>query len=297
MRYYIDGKLYPKEEAKISVLDHGLLYGDGVFEGIRAYNGRVFRLEQHLGRLWQGARTLMLQIPLSREEMQKAVLWTLRENKLRDAYIRLVVTRGVGDLGLDPRKCPKPSVIIITDTISLYPAELYERGMEVVSVSTRKNHPDALNPNIKCLNYLNQILGRLEVNREGVPEGIMLNHDGHVAEATADNIFIVLNGVLVTPPAIAGILLGITRETVLELARREGIPTEERLFSLHTLYNSAECFLTGTGAEVVPVVKVDGRTIGAGIPGEITRRIVKSFRELVLEEGTPIDIKVEGGEQ
>ncbi len=287
--YYIDGKLYPKEEAKVSVLDHGFLYGDGVFEGIRAYNGRVFRLEQHLDRLWQGARTLMLQIPLSRDALRKAVLWTLRENKLRDAYIRLVVTRGVGDLGLDPRKCPRPSVIIITDTISLYPAELYERGMEVVSVSTRKNRTDALNPNIKCLNYLNQILGRLEVNREGAPEGIMLNQDGHVAEATADNIFMVLKGILVTPPAIAGILLGITRETVLELAVKEGIPTEEKLFGLHTLYNSDECFLTGTGAEVVPVVKVDGRTIGAGVPGEMTRRIIKSFRELVQQEGTPID--------
>lgn len=287
--YYIDGKLYPKEEAKVSVLDHGFLYGDGVFEGIRAYSGRVFRLEQHFDRLWQGARTLMLQIPLSRDELRKAVLWTLRENKLRDAYIRLVVTRGVGDLGLDPRKCPRPSVIIITDTISLYPAELYERGMEVVSVSTRKNRPDALNPNIKCLNYLNQILGRLEVNREGAPEGIMLNQDGHVAEATADNIFMVLKGVLVTPPAIAGILLGITRETVLEVAVKEAIPTEEKLFGLHTLYNSDECFLTGTGAEVVPVVKVDGRTIGAGVPGEMTRRIIKSFRELVQQEGTLID--------
>ncbi len=289
MRYYIDGNLYPKDEAKVSVLDHGFLYGDGVFEGIRAYNGRVFRLEQHLDRLWQGAKTIMLQIPLSREELRKAVLWTLRENKLWDAYIRLVVTRGVGDLGLNPQKCPKPSVIIITDTISLYPQELYERGMEVVSVSTRKNRPDALNPNIKSLNYLNQILGRLEVNREGAPEGIMLNQDGYVAEATADNIFVVLKGVLVTPPAIAGILLGITRGTVLELAMKEGIPTEERLFSLHTLYNGDECFLTGTGAEVVPVVKVDGRTIGAGVPGEITRRIVKAFRELVQQEGTPID--------
>ncbi len=289
MRYYIDGKLYSKDEAKVSVLDHGFLYGDGVFEGIRAYNGRVFRLEQHLDRLWQGAKTIMLQIPLSREELRKAVVWTLRENKLRDAYIRLVVTRGVGDLGLNPQKCPTPSVIIITDTISLYPQELYERGMEVVTVSTRKNHPDALNPNIKSLNYLNQILGRLEVNREGAPEGIMLNQDGYVAEATADNIFVVLKGVLVTPPAIAGILLGITRDTVLELAMKEGIPAEERLFSLHTLYNGDECFLSGTGAEVVPVVKVDGRTIGAGVPGEITRRIVKAFRELVQQEGTPID--------
>ena len=289
MRYYIDGRLYPKEEAKISVLDHGFLYGDGVFEGIRAYNGRVFRLEQHLDRLWQGAKTVMLQIPLSRDELRKAVLWTLRENRLRDAYIRLVVSRGVGDLGLNPQKCPRPSVIIITDSISLYPAELYERGMEVVSVSTRKNRPDALNPNVKSLNYLNQILGRLEVNRQGVPEGIMLNEDGHVAEATADNIFVVLKGVLVTPPAIAGILLGITRGTVLELAAREGIPTEERLFTLHTLYNGEESFLTGTGAEVIPVVKVDGRTIGAGVPGEISRRIMKAFRELVQQEGTPID--------
>ncbi|MBI2879227.1 MAG: aminotransferase class IV, partial [Candidatus Rokubacteria bacterium] len=236
LKYWIDGTLYPKDEAKISVLDHGFLYGDGVFEGIRAYGGRVFRLDQHLDRLWAGARTLMLEIPLGRDELRQAVLATLRANGLRDAYIRLVVSRGVGDLGLDPRKCPRPSVIIITDTISLYPGELYERGMEVVTVSTRKNIHQALNPNIKSLNYLNQILGRLEVNRMGAPEGIMLTHDGYVAEATADNVFIVAKGTLITPPPIAGILVGITRNAVLELAAREGIPAEERLFTLHTLY-------------------------------------------------------------
>lgn len=288
LQYWIDGRLYPKDEAKVSVLDHGLLYGDGVFEGIRAYGGRVFRLEAHLDRLWAGAQTLMLQIPMSREELRQAVLATLRANGLRDAYIRLVVTRGVGDLGLDPRKCPRPTVIIITDTISLYPPELYEKGMEVVSVSTRKNIHQALSPNIKSLNYLNQILGRLEVNRMGAPEGIMLNADGYVAEATADNIFIVARGTLITPPATAGILEGITRNAVMELAVREGIPLEERLFTLHALYNADECFLTGTGAEVVPVVRVDGRTIGAGVPGQITLRLMKAFRELVQQEGTPI---------
>lgn len=289
LKYWIDGTLYPKEEAKISVLDHGFLYGDGVFEGVRAYGGRVFRLDQHLDRLWAGARTLMLEIPLSREELKRAVLATLRANGLRDAYIRLVVSRGVGDLGLDPRKCPRPSVIIITDTISLYPEELYERGMEVVTVSTRKNLHQALSPNIKSLNYLNQILGRLEVNRMGAPEGIMLTHDGYVAEATADNVFIVVKGTLLTPPAIAGILVGITRNAVLELAVREEIPAEERLFTLHTLYNADECFLTGTGAEVVPVVRVDGRAIGSGAPGQVTLRLIKAFRELVQQEGTPID--------
>jgi len=289
LKYWIDGTLYPKDEAKISVLDHGFLYGDGVFEGIRAYGGRVFRLDQHLDRLWAGARTLMLEIPVGRDGLRQAVLATLRANGLRDAYIRLVVSRGVGDLGLDPRKCPRPSVIIITDTISLYPAELYEKGMEVVTVSTRKNIHQALNPNIKSLNYLNQILGRLEVNRVGAPEGIMLTHDGYVAEATADNVFIVAKGTLVTPPPIAGILVGITRNAVLELAGREGIPAEERLFTLHTLYNADECFLTGTGAEVVPVVRVDGRPIGGGVPGQITLRLMKAFRELVQQEGTPID--------
>jgi len=288
LKYWIDGTLYPKDEAKISVLDHGFLYGDGVFEGIRAYGGRVFRLDQHLDRLWAGARTLMLEIPVGRDGLRQAVLATLRANGLRDAYIRLVVSRGVGDLGLDPRKCPRPSVIIITDTISLYPAELYEKGMEVVTVSTRKNIHQALNPNIKSLNYLNQILGRLEVNRMGAPEGIMLTHDGYVAEATADNVFIVAKGTLVTPPPIAGILVGITRNAVLELAGREGIPAEERLFTLHTLYNADECFLTGTGAEVVPVVRVDGRPIGGGVPGQITLRLMKAFRELVQQEGTPI---------
>lgn len=288
LKYWIDGTLYPKDEAKISVLDHGLLYGDGVFEGIRAYGGRVFRLDEHLERLWAGAKAIMLQIPMGREELKQAVLATLRANGLRDAYIRLVVTRGVGDLGLDPRKCPRPSVIIITDAISLYPPELYEKGMEVVTVSTRKNVHEALSPNIKSLNYLNQILGRLEVNRVGAPEGIMLSHDGYVAEATADNIFIVLRGALVTPPAIAGILVGITRNAVMELAAREGIPVEERLFIPHTLYNADECFLTGTGAEVVPVVRVDGRTIGGGLPGSTTLRLMKAFRELVQREGTPI---------
>ncbi|MFQ5828243.1 MAG: branched-chain-amino-acid transaminase [Candidatus Methylomirabilia bacterium] len=287
-KYWIDGMLYPKEEAKVSVLDHGFLYGDGVFEGIRAYNGRVFRLEEHLDRLWQGAQTIMLQIPVSRDELRTALLDTLRVNGLRDAYIRLVVTRGVGDLGLDPEKCAKPSVIIITDTISLYPKELYERGMEVVTTSIRKNIHEALNPNIKSLNYLNQILARLEVNRAGMPEGLILSQEGYVAEATADNIFVVVNGVLVTPPAIAGILVGVTRNTVVELAQREGIPVEERLFTRHTLYNAEECFLTGTGAEVVPVVRVDGRQIGPGAPGQITQRLIKVYRELVQQMGTPI---------
>lgn len=288
LRYWIDGSLYPKEEAKVSVLDHGFLYGDGVFEGIRAYNGRVFRLEEHLDRLWQGAQTIQLQIPLSRDELRAALLETLRVNGLRDAYIRLVVTRGVGDLGLDPAKCTKPSVIIITDVISLYPKELYERGMEIVTTSVRKNIHEALNPNIKSLNYLNQIMARLEVNRAGMPEGLMLSHDGYVAEATADNIFIVEKGTLVTPPAIVGILVGVTRNTVVELARREGIPVDERLFTRHTLYNAEECVLTGTGAEVVPVVRVDGRQIGSGVPGQITQRLIKAYRELVQQEGTPI---------
>ncbi|GAW92571.1 branched-chain-amino-acid transaminase [Calderihabitans maritimus] len=285
---YFDGKYVPEEEAKVSVFDHGLLYGDGVFEGIRAYNGRVFKLKEHLKRLYESARCIQLNIGLTEEEMEEVVLETLRRNNLRDGYIRLVVTRGRGDLGLDPRKCPKPLVFCIASKIQLYPEELYQKGLEVVTVPTRRNVPEALNPRIKSLNYLNNILAKIEANLAGVPEAIMLNNEGYVAEATGDNVFIVKNGVLITPPPHVGILEGITRNTVMELARKRGIPVEERVFTRLDLFIADECFLTGTAAEIIPVVKVDGRVIGNGEPGEITTALIKDFRELTKVDGPKI---------
>ncbi len=285
---WLNGELVPQSEAKISVLDHGVLYGDGVFEGIRAYNGRVFRLEEHLKRLFSSAKTIGLDIPLSAEELSRAVCETVRANGLRDAYIRLVVTRGVGDLGLDPRKCHKPTVFVIVDELALYPDEFYENGLELITVSTRRNSPTALNPAIKSLNYLNNILAKIEVNRAGLHEGLMLSHDGHVAECTGDNIFMVCGEEVITPPVTAGILEGITRNVVMELAAGEGYRVTEKLFFLHDLYNADEVFLTGTAAEIVPVVKVDGRTIGEGKPGPVTRKLRQAFRALTETEGTPI---------
>lgn len=285
---YLDGKFVPQEEAKISVFDHGYLYGDGVFEGIRAYDGIVFRLDEHLRRLYESAKTITLEIPLSIKEMEEALLETIRRNNLRDAYIRLVVSRGYGDLGLDPRKCPKPTVVIIAASISLYPAELYEKGLEVAITSTRKNRPDTLTPRVKSLNYLNNIMAKVELNRAGLFEGIMLTVDGYVAEATADNVFIVKKGMLLTPPKYLGILEGVTRNAILELAGKLGIPAREEVFTAHDLYNADECFLTGTAAEVVPVVKVDGRVIGNGAPGETTKRLIAAFRESTKSDGTPV---------
>ena len=285
---YINGEYFPKDQAKISVFNHGFLYGDGIFEGIAAYGGRVFKLEEHLKRLWESAKAIDLEIPLSREELKGRLLETLRKNKLKDAYIRLVVSRGEGDLGLDPRKCPHPDVIIIADKINIYPEEFYKKGLEVVIVSTRRNIPSALNARIKSLNYLNNILAKLEANLQGVPEGIMLNKDGYVAECTADNIFMVKDGHLITPPPWIGILKGITQDTIMDLAREEGIPVEEKIFTPVALYSSEECFLTGTAAEVMPVTKIDGRVIGDGMPGPITKKLMIKFRELTGREGTPI---------
>lgn len=292
---YLDGVWVPQEEAKISVFDHGLLYGDGVFEGIRAYHDRVFRLREHIDRLYASAHTIALQIPLSKEEMIGAVLETLRRNaeELREggqieAYIRLVVTRGVGDLGLDPRKCPRPTVFIITDRIVLYPPEFYEQGLKLITVATRRNLSTALNPAIKSLNYLNNILAKIEVIRAGLVEGLMLSAQGEVAEATGDNIFLVQNGELVTPPLHVGILPGITRQAVMELARAARIPVREEVFSQHTVYNADECFLTGTAAEVIPVVELDGRAIGTGQPGPVTKQLIESFRALTRREGVRI---------
>jgi branched-chain amino acid aminotransferase len=280
LKVYINGKLYDKEEAAISVYDHGLLYGDGVFEGIRSYSGKVFRMEEHLERLWNSAKAIWLQIPISKAEMAKAIVDTLAVNKLADSYIRVVVTRGVGTLGLDPNHCSSPQVIIITDLISLYPDELYQKGLEIVTVSTMRNHPAALSPRIKSLNYLNNILAKIEGIQAGSVEALMLNHKGEVAECTGDNLFLVRGGQLLTPPIDAGILEGVTRSAVIELARQGGVTVKEVPLTKHDVYIADECFLTGTAAEVIPVVKVDSRTIGSGQPGPITRDLIKRFHEL-----------------
>ena len=267
MKIFIDGKYYDERDAKISVFDHGLLYGDGIFEGIRAYHGRVFKLKEHIDRLFYSAKAILLEIPMSHAQIMRATVETCRKNKIRDGYIRLVVTRGVGTLGLNPNRCKNPSVIIIADKIQLYPPELYQRGMDIVTVPTTRNLHSALNPAIKSLNYLNNILAKIEANNGGVEEAVMLNAEGFVAECTGDNLFIVKNGALFTPPLSAGALYGITRQTVMELAEAAGLKVSEPNLTRYDLFNADECFLTGTGAEIVPVVKIDGRVIGAGKPG------------------------------
>jgi len=283
---YLNGKLVPREEALVSVYDHGLLYGDGVFEGIRSYHNRVFKLDEHLDRLYNSAAGIMLEIPMTKEELKEAIRETLRANKLADAYIRLVVTRGVGDLGLDPRKCSRPTIFIIVDKISLYPPEYYQEGLEIITVPTVRNIPQALNPQIKSLNYLNNILAKIEANNQNIQEALMLNSQGYIAECTGDNIFIVKGGVLVTPPEIAGVLKGITRATVIDLALRRNLTVKEELFTRVDLYISDECFLTGTAAEIVPVTKIDGRVIGTGKPGPITKTLMEEFRKLTGTTGT-----------
>lgn len=288
LQIYIDGTWLKKEDARISVFDHGFLYGDGVFEGIRAYNGRVWKLDEHVDRLYDSAIGIYLEIPLSKMEMKEVILETLRRNNLRDAYIRVVVSRGEGDLGLDPRKCPRPCVICITDKIVLYPEELYTHGIKIVSVATKRNVPEALNPRLKSLNYLNNILAKIEANLAGVPEALMLSWDGWVAEGAGDNIFIIKNGVMSTPPAHVGILKGITRDCVWEIAERMNLPVREAFFTRYDVYTADECFLTGTAAEVISVVEVDGRKIGDGKVGSWTRKLTDEFRRLTQQEGTPI---------
>lgn len=285
LEIYIDGKWYPKSEAKISVFDHGLLYGDGVFEGIRSYNCLIFKLKEHLNRLYESAHTIMLKIPMDEKEMTKVIAETLRRNRLRDAYIRVVVTRGVGDLGLDPQKCKRPTVFVITDKIVLYPDRLYKNGLEIITVPTVRNHPEAVNPALKSLNYLNNILAKIEATHSGYMEALLLNHQGYVAECTGDNIFMVKNGTLLTPPTYVGALKGITRGTILEIAKRKKILFEEKILTRHDLFNAHEVFLTGTAAEVIPVVKIDGRMIGQGTPGPRTRSLMKAFRELTRSDG------------
>ncbi|HEV8541684.1 MAG TPA: branched-chain-amino-acid transaminase [Verrucomicrobiae bacterium] len=288
MKIFIDGQYFDENNAKISVFDHGLLYGDGIFEGIRAYNGRVFKLEEHIDRLFYSAKAILLTIPMSHQAMVKAVVDTCRENKLRNGYIRLVVTRGAGGLGLNPNKCKHPSVIIIADKIQLYPVEYYEKGLEIITVPTTRNLHSALNPAIKSLNYLNNILAKIEANNGGCEEAIMLNNEGYVAECTGDNIFIVKGQELLTPPLSAGALYGITRGVVMDLARESGLKVSEPNLTRYDIFNADECFLTGTGAEVVPVVKLDGRVIGTGTPGPRTRELVKKYHELVQSSGEPI---------
>ena len=288
MLIYIDGKFLPPEEAKISVFDHGLLYGDGVFEGIRCYNGFVFKLDEHLERLYDSAKSLMLKIPIPIEVLKDDVLETLRRNQLHEGYIRLVVTRGIGDLGLDPDKCPNPSIIIIADKIALYPQNYYEDGLEIVTVSVRRNYPEAINPRVKSLNYLNNILAKIEAKQSGAVEALMLNNDGYVVECSGDNIFLVKNEKIITPPSHIGILEGVTRNSVISLALEAGFTVDERIFTRHDIYIADECFLTGTAAEVIPVVKLDQRVIGNGEPGKVTQKLIAAFRHLANNFGTPI---------
>ncbi len=285
---YIDGQFYPEADAKVSVFDHGLLYGDGIFEGIRFYNGRVFQLREHLERLWDSARAVLLTIPMTMDELEAATLETIRQNRLHDGYIRLLVTRGKGNLGLSPDRCPKASVIIIAATIQLYPPEAYERGMTVVTCATRRMAPGALSPAVKSLNYLNNIMAKIEANLAQADEGLMLNEEGYVAECTGDNIFIVKRGEIFTPPIYAGSLRGITWQAVLDIAAGLSLKVNVQQMTRYDLFTADEFFLTGTAAEVIAAVKLDNRVIGDGKPGPITNRIIARFRELTRSTGTPI---------
>ena len=280
---FMNDRLVPENEARVSVFDHGLLYGDGVFEGMRSYSGRVFRLDAHIDRLWESAQAICLKIPLTKEAVAQAVNDTLAANGLADGYVRLLVTRGAGTLGLDPNRTKNPQVIVIADTISLYPREHYEKGLRIVTAATQRTQPAALSPRIKSLNYLNNIMAKLEGLQAGCVEALMLNHKGEVAECTGDNIFAVRKGLLLTPPPDAGILEGITRGAVMDLARSAGIDCREATLTRHDLYTAEECFLTGTAAEVIPVVEIDGRSIGTGRPGPVTAKLLAAFHALVRQ--------------
>ena len=288
MKIYVDGKYYDQQNAKVSVFDHGLLYGDGIFEGIRAYSGRVFKLKEHIDRLFYSAKAILLNIPMPHGDIMRAVIETCRRNKIHDGYIRLLVTRGVGSLGLNPYKCKRPSVIVIADKIQLYPPEYYERGLDIITVPTTRNLHSALNPAIKSLNYLNNVLAKIEAINGGCEEAIMLNSEGYVSECTGDNIFIVKGGQMFTPPLSAGALYGITRSVVMEMAREASINVSEPNLTRYDLFNADECFLTGTGAELIPVVKIDGRVVGTGKPGSATKSLVKRYHALTQVSGEPI---------
>ncbi len=288
MKIYVDGNYYSEQDAKVSVFDHGLLYGDGIFEGIRIYHGRVFRLKEHIDRLFYSAKAILLDIPMSHADLMKATVETCRQNNLREGYIRLLVTRGKGTLGLNPNRCKNPSIIIIADTIQLYPPEYYDKGLEIITVPTTRNLHNAVNPAIKSLNYLNNILAKIEANNSGCEEAVMLNSEGYVAECTGDNIFIVKDGQMFTPPLSAGALYGITRKVVIDMARESNMPVTEPNLTRYDLFNADECFLTGTGAELVPVVKIDGRVIGSGTPGPVTRDLVVRYHALTKVSGEPI---------
>lgn len=287
---YLNGEYVTKENAKISVFDHGFLYGDGIFEGIRVYNGTIFKLKEHIDRLYDSAKSILLDIGMTPEEMTERVVETVRRNELKDAYIRLVVSRGVGDLGLDPRKCSKPNVVIIVEQLALFPKEHYESGIRIITVPTRRNIPDALNPKIKSLNYLNNVLVKIYANQAGVSEALMLNAQGYVAEGSGDNIFIIKNGIIYTPPSYLGALEGITRNAIIEIAEKLGYVVKEQPFTVHDVYVADEVFLTGTAAEVIAVVNVDGRVIGEGVPGKITKELLAHFRELVEIDGVKVDM-------
>ena len=284
---YFNGKFVSKNEAKTSIFDHGFLYGDGVFEGIRAYNGRVFRLDEHLDRMYDSAKAIDLKIPLSKDEMKEALIETLKRNNLKDAYIRPIVSRGDGDLGLDPRKCPKPNIFIITQEWGAMYGDLYEKGLTGITVGVRRNAPEAMPPNIKSLNYLNNILAKIEANAKGGDEAIMFDVHGNLSEGSGDNIFVVKNGQVITPPALNN-LRGITRASAIELARKEGIDVLETNMGFFDLYTADEVFVTGTAAEIAPITKIDGRLIADGKPGKITKMLMSAFKELTKTEGTPI---------
>lgn len=288
MKIHLDGKLVPQEEATVSVFDHGLLYGDGVFEGIRFYNGRVFRLEEHIDRLYRSARAILLGIPMEHDQMVSAVLETIRANGLTDGYVRLIVTRGRGSLGLSPKSCPRPTIIIIASGITLYPEEMYRDGLKLVTCSTRRISHGALSPMVKSLNYLNNIMAKIEAEQAGGGEGLMLNEQGYVAECTGDNVFIVKDGAITTPPISAGALAGVTRGVIFEIAREMGIPASECDITRYDIYTADECFLTGTAAEIIPAVTLDARPINDGRPGPLTVRLIERFHELTKSTGTPI---------
>lgn len=285
---YLDGQFVTKENATVSVFDHGFLYGDGIFEGIRIYNGNIFKCKEHLDRLYDSAKSIMLNIPLTYEEMQDALVETLRKNELRDGYIRLVVSRGAGNLGLDPNRCPKASVIIIAEQLAIYSEEAYRTGLKTVSVSTRRNIPDALNPKIKSLNYLNNILVKIQSNLAGAGEAIMMNAQGYVTEGSGDNIFIIKKGIITTPPCYLGALDGITRQAIIEICHKQGYTLKEEPFTMHDVYVADEVFLTGTAAEVIAVREVDGRIIGEGHAGPITLKLLDQFRSIVDQDGLKV---------